>query len=85
MCLEILGATKVQIDALRRHVYINFGAKGHEIHFGPVEVEEEIAGYSGQLEPVGRNYKEHFASLPSDRRFDQIDENVVDVTMPVVR
>ena len=48
------------------------------MHFGPVEVEEEIAGYSGQLESLDRNYKEHFASHPSDGKFDQIDENVVD-------
>ena len=62
-----------------------FGTKGQEIHFGPVEVEEEVAGYSGQLEPLDRNCKEKFASLPLEGKFDQIDENVVDVTMLAVR
>jgi len=62
-----------------------FGTKGQEIYFGPVEVEEGKALHSGQLETVGRNYKEFCASLPWDARSDQIDENEVDVKMPAVR
>jgi len=62
-----------------------FGTKGKEIHFGPVEVEERKVRHSGQLETVGRNYKEFCASLPWDARSDQFDENEVDVKMPAVR
>jgi hypothetical protein len=85
MFLKDLGATMVKIDGPKRHVYIKFGKKGQEIQFGPLEVEEWIAGHSGHLEPVGRNYKEHFASLQPEGRFDQFVENVVDLTMPAVR
>ena len=62
-----------------------FRTKRQEIHFDPVEVEEAIVRHSGHLEPVGRNYKEHIASLQPEGRFDQFDGNVVDVTMPAVR
>ena len=62
-----------------------FGTKGQEIHFGPVEVEEVKTQHSGQLKTVGRNYKRFCASLPSEARSDQFDENEVDVTMAAVR
>jgi hypothetical protein len=56
--------------------------KGQEIHCGPLEVEEGIARHSGRRELVDRNYEEHCASIPSDGRSEQFEENVqLDVTI----
>ena len=50
-----------------------------------LEFEEGRVRQSGQTELVDRNYEEHCASIRSDRRTDQLDENMqVDVTIMVV-
>ena len=51
----------------------------------PLEVDEGTVRHSGQTELVDRNYEEHCASIPSDRRSDQLDEILqVYVTMLAV-
>jgi hypothetical protein len=48
--------------------------------------EEEIARHSGQPELVDMDYVEHCASHPSDKTFEQFDENAqVDITMQAVK
>ena len=58
---------------------------GEEIHWMHLEVEEGRVRHSGQTELVDRNNEEQCASIPSDRRSEQLDENSqVDVTILAV-
>jgi len=51
----------------------------------PLEVEDGRGRHSGQTQLVDRNYEEHCASIPSERRSDHLDENVqLDVTILAV-